>query len=78
VCREREGFLHHEVDASHLVHELHPVRKHDSLASLDLVALENVSPFVLAVPAFQFDRLKDFFLLLRDLWVIGAAVPDLT
>ena len=68
--------LHHQVDASHLVHELYAVRKHDSPASLDLITLEDVTPSVLAVPALELDPFDDVLLLSRNHFTVGIAIPD--
>jgi hypothetical protein len=70
------AFLHHQVDASHLIHELYAVRKHDSPASLDLVTLENVTPSVLAVSALQLDSFDDILLLSRNHFAVGVAIPN--
>ena len=59
-------FLHDKIDSSHLIHELHARRKHNPLASLDLVTLKDIPPPVLAMLALQLDRIKDILLLLRD------------
>jgi len=74
--RAKDASSHDEVDASHLVHELHAIRKHDSLASLDFVTLEDVTPLVLAVLALQLDCFQDVLLLLRNFRTVGSAIPD--
>lgn len=68
--------LHNEVNAAHLIHELHAIGQHHSPTSLDFVALEDLPPFVFSVSPFQLNRIEDVFLLRRNFGMVGRAIPN--
>ena len=67
----------HEVDTTDLVDELSSVGEQDATTGLDLVALENLRPFVFAVDPFDFQGFEDIALLFSILRRFGGAIVDL-
>jgi hypothetical protein len=64
-------------DATHLVHELHPICEEDSTSCLDTITFEDLPPFVFAVLAFQFDRFEDFSVHFMHLFVFWTSIPNI-
>ena len=73
---EMHSFSHQHVDTAHLIHELHPVRKQDSSASLDFIAFEKLSPLVFARSLLQLHGLHDLILHLIHSLIFRRSIPD--
>lgn len=67
---------YNKINASHLVHELHPVGQQHTPTSLYLISLEQLRPAVLPMFALDFQCLEDFIFFLADFGIVRRQVVD--
>ena len=70
---EQAENLHDKVDPTHLIHNLHTIRKQHSAASLNLILFEHLSPLVLSMLALQCQGFENLLLLGNNLGIVGVA-----
>jgi hypothetical protein len=67
-----------DVDTSHLIDELQPIRKQDSPARLNLILLEQLRPLIFTAEVLKFKGSEDALGIVHDLWVIRRPVIEVT